>query len=83
MRRAGGCADHRLGRAGCPQAVGDFLILRAVRDSGGYAMAVSDQEITEGLAEVAQTEGLLALPGRRRHLGRLQAISRRGADRQR
>ena len=45
-----------------PQAVGDFLILRAVRDSGGYAMAVSDQEITEGLAEVAQTEGLLLCP---------------------
>src|SRR6056297_3627135 len=40
-----------------PQAVGDFLILRAVRESGGYAMAVSDAEITEGLAEVAQTEG--------------------------
>jgi len=45
-----------------PQAVGDFLILRAVRESGGYAMAVSDQEITEGLAEVAQTEGLLLCP---------------------
>ncbi|MGY6571043.1 MAG: threonine synthase [Salinarimonas sp.] len=45
-----------------PQAVGDFLILRAVRDSGGYAMAVSDQEITQGLAEVAQTEGLLLCP---------------------
>ena len=45
-----------------PQAVGDFLILRAVRDSGGFAMAVSDQEITEGLAEVAQTEGLLLCP---------------------
>lgn len=45
-----------------PQAVGDFLILRAVRDSGGYAMAVSDQEITQGLAEVARTEGLLLCP---------------------
>ena len=45
-----------------PQAVGDFLILGAVRDSGGYAMAVSDQEITQGLAEVAQTEGLLLCP---------------------
>jgi len=45
-----------------PQAVGDFLILRAVRESGGYAMAVSDREITQGLAEVAQTEGLLLCP---------------------
>jgi threonine synthase len=45
-----------------PQAVGDFLILRAVRESGGFAMAVSDREITEGLAEVAHTEGLLLCP---------------------
>ena len=28
-----------------PQAVGDFLILRAVRDSGGFAIAVSDEEV--------------------------------------
>ena len=29
-----------------PQAIGDFLILRAVRDSGGFAIAVTDEAIT-------------------------------------
>ena len=45
-----------------PQAVGDFLILRAVRDSGGFAIAVSDQAIAEGWREVATEEGLLLCP---------------------
>ncbi len=45
-----------------PQAVGDFLILRAVRESGGFAIAVSDAAIGKGLEEVATTEGLLLCP---------------------
>jgi threonine synthase len=45
-----------------PQAVGDFLILRAVRESGGFAMTVSDAAIEEGLREVATREGLLLCP---------------------
>jgi threonine synthase len=45
-----------------PQAVGDFLILRAVRDSGGFAIAVTDDAITAALAEVAREEGLLLCP---------------------
>ena len=45
-----------------PQAVGDFLILRAVRESGGFAIAVEDGAIAEGWREVAQTEGLLLCP---------------------
>jgi threonine synthase len=45
-----------------PQAVGDFLILRAVRESGGYAIAVTDQAITAALDEVAREEGLLLCP---------------------
>src|SRR5579872_1462604 len=36
-----------------PVAVGDFLILRAVRDSGGFAVAVSDAAIAEAWREVA------------------------------
>src|SRR6187401_783631 len=32
-----------------PQAVGDFLILRAVRDSKGFAIAVPDEKITAAL----------------------------------
>jgi len=45
-----------------PQAVGDFLILRAVRESGGFAIAVSDEAIGEGLEEVAREEGFLMCP---------------------
>jgi threonine synthase len=45
-----------------PQAVGDFLILRAVRDSGGFAIAVDDSAISEAWREVAAEEGLLLCP---------------------
>jgi threonine synthase len=45
-----------------PQALGDFLILRAVRESGGFAIAVSDVAITEAIDEVARAEGLLMCP---------------------
>ena len=45
-----------------PQAIGDFLILRAVRESQGFAVAVSDEAIQEALSEVARTEGLLLCP---------------------
>jgi len=45
-----------------PQAVGDFLILRAVRDSGGFAIAVDDDAIMKAWREVAAEEGLLLCP---------------------
>src|SRR5262252_894971 len=45
-----------------PQAVGDFLILRAVRESRGFAIAVSDEKISAALNEVAREEGLLLCP---------------------
>ncbi len=45
-----------------PQAVGDFLILRAVRESNGYAVAVSDEAITAALDEVAREDGFLMCP---------------------
>jgi threonine synthase len=45
-----------------PQAIGDFLILRAVRESGGFAIAVPDEAIAAGLEEVAREEGFLMCP---------------------
>ena len=45
-----------------PQAVGDFLILRAVRESGGFAIAVPDEAIASGLEEIAREEGFLMCP---------------------
>lgn len=45
-----------------PQAVGDFLILRAVRESGGFAIAVDDEAIEAAQTEMAREEGLLLCP---------------------
>lgn len=45
-----------------PQAVGDFLILDAVRASGGKAMAVSDAAIVQAVEETGRREGLLLCP---------------------
>ena len=45
-----------------PQAIGDFLILRAVRESKGFAIAVDDQAISAALDEMARVEGFLLCP---------------------
>src|ERR1700730_12445662 len=45
-----------------PQALGDFLILRAVRESGGFAIAVAGEAITAAVDEVARNEGFLLCP---------------------
>jgi threonine synthase len=45
-----------------PQAVGDFLILRAVRESQGFAIAVDDDAIISALDEMAREEGFLLCP---------------------
>ncbi len=45
-----------------PAAVGDFLILDAVRDSGGAAIAVEDDDIDRWARTVAQEDGLLICP---------------------
>ena len=45
-----------------PQAVGDFLILRAIRESGGTALTVSDTEMVDGMRELGRLEGISASP---------------------
>ena len=45
-----------------PKALGDFLILRGVRESRGAAIAVSEQEIVAGVKQAAATEGLFMAP---------------------
>jgi threonine synthase len=45
-----------------PKAVGDFLILRAVRESGGAAIAVSDEAILEAVEDAAREDGFLLCP---------------------
>jgi threonine synthase len=45
-----------------PKAVGDFLVLRAVRESGGTALAVSDEQMIEAMRELGRREGISAAP---------------------
>ena len=45
-----------------PQAVGDFLILDAIRQSGGTAIAVTDEEILNAMEILGTNEGILASP---------------------
>ncbi|PWT94369.1 MAG: threonine synthase [Blastocatellia bacterium] len=45
-----------------PKAIGDFLILDALRDSGGAAVAVSDEELISATAEIGAAEGLFCAP---------------------
>ena len=45
-----------------PIAVGDFIILDAVRKSDGFAIAVSDEAIAEAVADMARDDGLLLCP---------------------
>ena len=45
-----------------PRAIGDFLILRAVRESGGTAVAVSDAQMVDGMIEIGSCEGISAAP---------------------
>jgi threonine synthase len=45
-----------------PAAIGDFLILRALRESSGTAVAVPDAEMLEGTNTIGRTEGIFACP---------------------
>ncbi|HET9397196.1 MAG TPA: threonine synthase [Sphingomicrobium sp.] len=45
-----------------PKAVGDFLILRAVRESGGAAIAVEEEAIMEAVGDAARLDGMLLCP---------------------
>lgn len=45
-----------------PKAIGDFLILDAIRASGGSAVAVSDAELVAAVGEIGAAEGLFVAP---------------------
>lgn len=45
-----------------PVAVGDFLMIRAVRESGGFATMVDDEAILGARKECAEKEGFLMCP---------------------
>ena len=45
-----------------PAPIGDFLILRAIRESNGFAIAIDDETILATQAELTRREGLLVCP---------------------
>ena len=45
-----------------PKAIGDFLILDALHQSGGTAIAVSDDQLISAVKEIGATEGLFVAP---------------------
>ena len=45
-----------------PKAVGDFLVLRAVRESDGAALAVADADMVAGMRDLGRFEGISAAP---------------------
>jgi len=45
-----------------PKAIGDFLILDALRESGGTAIAVTDEELIDATREIGSAEGVFCAP---------------------
>src|SRR6185436_10333911 len=45
-----------------PKAIGDFMILDALRSSGGTAIAVTDDELIAATREIGAAEGIFCAP---------------------
>src|SRR4029079_3992079 len=45
-----------------PKAIGDFLILDALRESGGTAVSVTDDELIAATREIGASEGIFCAP---------------------
>jgi threonine synthase len=61
-----------------PKAFADFLILQAVRDSEGTAVAVSDEDMARAQRTLATTEGIFACPEGAATLAALQKLRQAG-----
>ena len=61
-----------------PKAIGDFLILKILRDSHGDAVAVDDEEMLRVSREVGSKEGLLVCPEGAACFAALKALQRAG-----
>jgi len=64
-----------------PVAVGDFMILDAVRESGGLAVAVPEQRIAPWMKKAISLEGLSICPETAVCLGALESVLASGAVR--
>ncbi|HYN22933.1 MAG TPA: threonine synthase [Thermoanaerobaculia bacterium] len=65
-----------------PKAIGDFLVLRAVRDTQGTAIAVAEERLPEIAARVARFEGLRIGPEGAAAFAALEDLAARGAFRE-
>lgn len=61
-----------------PKAIGDFLILRAVRESGGTALTVSDAAMIAGMLDIGKREGISAAPEGGATVAALECLVREG-----
>ena len=61
-----------------PKAIGDFLVLRAIRESGGAAIAVSDADMVHAMKELGGMEGISAAPEGGAALHALKVLQRDG-----
>jgi threonine synthase len=61
-----------------PAAVGDFMILRALRESDGTAVAVSDEEMMEAARMIGRTQGVFVCPEGAATLAAFQHLRGRG-----
>ncbi len=61
-----------------PKAIGDFLVIRAVRESGGTAVAVSDKDMVADMRELGAKEGISAAPEGGAALSALKVLLNRG-----
>jgi threonine synthase len=62
-----------------PSAVGDSLILRALRESAGHAIAVSDEEMMAGANLIGRTQGIFACPEGGATVAAFQQLRKQGA----
>jgi threonine synthase len=61
-----------------PSAIGDYLVLNAIRESGGTALAVSDDEMRAGQTEMAHTIGVDTSPEGAATWAALKTLRQRG-----
>ena len=61
-----------------PQAIGDFLILDILRQSGGTAVAVTDEDMLAESRAIGRSEGLFACPEGGATLAALKKLIRSG-----
>ena len=61
-----------------PKAIGDFLVLRAIRESNGGAVAVTDRDMVDAMRELGSMEGISAAPEGGAALHALKLLQQQG-----